>query len=173
MRNGPSRNRTPLAYARGSVSPVLGRWIRFNAVGFLGIFIQLAALGLLKDGLGLHYLAATALAVEAAVLHNFAWHEQWTWRDRTRGAGAIQTLLRLLRFNASTGLISILANVALMRLLVGWLGLDYLPANVLAIALCSLANFAASEWFAFAPVRVAVPIAGTLPPPAPPFPPPQ
>ena len=27
---------------------------------------------------------ATALAVEAALLHNFVWHQQVTWRDRTR-----------------------------------------------------------------------------------------
>ncbi len=41
-----------------------------------GVF---AALTLL---LGPHYLVATALAVEMAVLHNFFWHRRWTWADR-------------------------------------------------------------------------------------------
>ena len=142
------------------------RFLRFNVVGFAGIIVQLAVLAALTGAFGMHYLAATALAVEAAVLHNFLWHERWTWRDRTRGAAARETLARLLRFNLSTGLISILANLFLMRLLAGWLGLPYLPANMLAIALCTLANFAASEWFAFAPARVSAPISETAGPPA-------
>jgi putative flippase GtrA len=47
------------------------RWLRFNAVGALGICIQLAVLAFLRSGLGMNYLLATALAVEATVLHNF------------------------------------------------------------------------------------------------------
>ena len=50
-------------------------------MGLIGFALQLGVLALLLR-LGLHYLAATALAVELAVLHNFAWHERWTWRDR-------------------------------------------------------------------------------------------
>ena len=35
----------------------------------------------------MHYLPATALAVEATtVLHSFVWHQRWTWRDRRRTA---------------------------------------------------------------------------------------
>lgn len=144
------------------------RFVRFNAVGLLGILVQLGFLGALTGAFGMQYLAATALAVEAAVLHNFLWHERWTWRDRTRGACVRETLVRLLRFNASTGLVSILANVFLMRLLAGWLGLHCLPANMLALALCTLANFAASEWFTFRPERVSAPTSETAAPPAPP-----
>lgn len=122
------------------------RWLRFNAVGAIGIVVQLAALAAFKLA-GLHYLIATALAVECAVLHNFVWHQRWTWRDRpadTRG-----TLARLLRFNLSNGALSILSNVVLMRVLVGTFGLHYLAANVVAIAITSLANFLASEYFVF------------------------
>lgn len=129
------------------------RFFRFQAVGVVGIWVQLGVLAALTEGFGMQYLAATGMAVEAAVLHNFLWHERWTWRERTRGAAAGETLARLLRFHLSTGLGSILANLFLMRLLVGGLGLAYLPANLLAIALCAAANFAASEWFAFAPER--------------------
>ena len=57
------------------------RWLKFNFVGALGIGVQLAALATLTT-LGLRYLAATALAVETAVVHNFLWHERMTWRDR-------------------------------------------------------------------------------------------
>ena len=127
---------------------LLIRWLKFNAVGAAGIAVQLAALALLKGALHVHYLAATALAVEAAVLHNFFWHERFTWRDRPAG-GVRARLARLARFHAGNGLISILGNLAIMRLLVGQAHLNWFTANLIAIAVCSLANFAAGHWFVF------------------------
>ena len=47
------------------------RWWIFNLVGVLGFALQLALLFLIKRFLGVPYLVATVLAVEAAVLHNF------------------------------------------------------------------------------------------------------
>jgi len=123
-------------------------WLRFNVVGALGIVVQLLILAGLIDGLGLNYLWATLVAVEAAILHNFAWHECWTWADRT-GHRPGDLLVRLVRFNVVTGLTSILGNLILMRLFVGTLRLHYLAANLLSIALCYVLNFAASEWFVF------------------------
>jgi putative flippase GtrA len=131
------------------------RFLRFNGVGMVGFALQLALLAVLLR-LGLNYLAATAIAVELTVLHNFAWHERWTWRDRTArtsragpstwlGAGRA----RLWRFHASNGLISLAGNLLLMRLLVGLLGLPALPANLLAVLLCALVNFTASDRFVF------------------------
>jgi putative flippase GtrA len=57
--------------------------------------------------------------------------------------------LRLVRFHAGNGAISILGNLALMRLFVGSLHIHHYVASGLAIALCALLNFAASEWFVF------------------------
>ena len=127
------------------------RWLRFNLVGAIGIVVQLAALGILNGVLGLDYLPATALAVEAAVLHNFVWHERFTWADRS-SLSRRQALARLLRFNLTTGAVSILGNLLLMRLLVGQAHLPALPANLMSIAACSLANFLASEYMVFRPV---------------------
>ena len=36
-----------------------------------------------------------------------------------------------------------------MRLFAGVLGMKHLFANALAIVICSIANFAAGEWFVF------------------------
>ena len=60
---------------------------------------------------------------------------------------------RLLRFHAGNGAISILGNLALMRLFVGSLHINHYVARALAIALCSVMNFAASEWFVFRKYR--------------------
>ena len=122
------------------------RWLKFNAVGAIGILVQLAALAVLKSGLRVPVLAATALAVEIAVLHNFVWHELWTWKDR-RGMGSV--VARLIRFNLGNGLVSLVVNVALMELLVGRFHVQYLLSNLVAIAAGSLANFLVSEFLVF------------------------
>lgn len=129
---------------------LIRRVLKFQTVGAIGIVVQLVALVLLKSVLGLHYMLATALAVEVAVLHNFCWHERWTWVERTRQSPGVGLVLRrLVGFNLTTGLVSIVSNLVLMRLLVGSFHLHYLVANVVAIATCSLANFLFSELFVF------------------------
>jgi len=124
------------------------RWLKFNTVGAVGIGVQLAFLALLVHGFRLHYLAATALAVEAAVLHNFFWHWKWTWADRQR-AGSVSPGSALLRFHLTNGLVSIAGNILLMRILAGTWNLPPVFANLLSIALCSLVNFFLSDRFVF------------------------
>jgi putative flippase GtrA len=126
-------------------STTLLRWLKFNAVGAAGIAVQLAALAFLKSGIGLNYLFATTIAVECAVLHNFVWHERFTWADRKAHA----RLERLAKFNLSNGAVSIIGNLALMKLLAGSLGLNYFLANILSITVCSLLNFVVSDTFVF------------------------
>ena len=128
---------------------LLLRWFKFNAVGAVGIAVQLAALALFKSGLGWPLEYATSAAVEVAVLHNFFWHERWTWGER-RG-GWRETLSRLVRFNLTTGLLSIVANVVFTRLLVDRFRVPYLAANLMAIALTSIGNFLVSEYLVFRP----------------------
>jgi putative flippase GtrA len=217
----------------------LMRWWRFNLVGAIGIGVQFAALFVVKGVLHFNYLAATAVAVEAAVVHNFVWHDQFTWADRTRSdrtnlantrpdrrmpdrrrpssdpllhnsdaetsqtvpvaeklclgwcsafSAAIRlsfsakalaaevhkthvpagrtlcaalkrcatqspycpSIARFLRFNLTVGAVSIIGNLALMKVMVGIGGMNYLVANGIAIGLCSLANFLVSENWVFA-----------------------
>ncbi|HET7618525.1 MAG TPA: GtrA family protein [Vicinamibacterales bacterium] len=130
------------------------RWIRFNAVGLIGVALQLGLLaGLLREGV--HYLAATSIAVEATLLHNFLWHERWTWRDRPAGANA--RLTRLWRFHALNGAISLGGNLLLMEWLSGHLGMPALAANAIAIAVSATLNFAAGDRLVFRNVRSSAP----------------
>ena len=126
-------------------STLFYRWVRFSAVGATGIAVQASTLALLLRVAGLHYLFATALAVEASVLHNFVWHRRWTWADR-QGASA---RVMLLRFNLTTGAVSIAGNLILMIVLVAGAGLSAFVANMVTIAICSLVNFAVSDKFVF------------------------
>ena len=122
------------------------RWLRFSIVGAMGIFVQLAVLSALTR-LGCNYLLATAIAVEAAVLHNFIWHQRFTWLDR--GADDSELLRRLFRFHLSNGGISLAGNLLLMRLLVGGVGFPVVQANFLSLSACWFANFLASDRWVF------------------------
>jgi putative flippase GtrA len=128
--------------------PAGRRWFVFNAVGVLGFGVQIGVLAILVRLTGAHYLVATAIAVEAAVIHNFIWHQHWTWRDR-RGLLPKTRLLRLARFHLSNGVISLGGNLAIVRVLTGGTGLDPVLANIVAIVACSLANFMASDLLVF------------------------
>ncbi len=130
----------------------LRRWLRFNAVGAAGVAVQASMLTVLVSLGGMHYLAATAIAVESAVIHNFLWHWRWTWADRT-GPESHGFFVSLLRFHLGNGLVSLTGNLAFMRLLVGTAGMNPIAANLLSIALCSLLNFLLSDRWVFLPVR--------------------
>jgi len=116
------------------------RWAKFNAVGAVGVVVQLGVLAVLLQ-LGVHYLVATALAVEAAVLQNYYWHTRWTWKGRDGS---------LWRFHLANGLLSLISNLVWMRMFTGWLGIPPLPANLMAIALTSTANFLLGDRWVFA-----------------------
>ena len=123
-----------------------GRVRAFIIVGALGFGVQLAVLaGAVR--LGMPLALATAIAVEAAVLHNFTWHERWTWRHRTPRRG---WPMRLLRFHTSNALVSLAVNVALTWTIVRAFHLAPALANALAVGVASLANFTAADRWVFA-----------------------
>lgn len=117
------------------------RLLKFNLVGLAGIVVQLAVLRLLSGQM--HYLLATALAVEAAVLHNFWWHWKWTWAERGTSG------MSFWRFQTTTGVISILGNLFGMQLLAGYLHVPLLVANLSSIALVYVFNFVVSDRYVF------------------------
>jgi putative flippase GtrA len=129
---------------------VLARWGRFNLVGAVGMAVQLGTLALLDHVWPGHYLWATAAALEATLLHNFVWHLNYTWRDRRRHAGVLG---QCLRFHLANGAVSLVGNLALMRLLVEGARMPVLPANALAILACSLVNFALGDQWVFGGLR--------------------
>lgn len=122
-------------------------WLRFNAVGLLGFALQLSILGLLVHSFELPLPFATLLAVETALLHNFVWHEKWTWAvgGKSQHSG---TFSRLLRFHAA-GAVSIAGNVVLTTGLAQFTPVPVVIANALAATACALVNFFLARNFVF------------------------
>jgi putative flippase GtrA len=129
----------------------------FVVVGMFGFVLQLAVLYWLATVVRLPYGLATLLAVEAAIVHNFFWHERITWADRRREAGS--SAQRLLRFHLGTGLTSLLGNLAVTTFAVEALHLPALLANAMAVGTTSLANFLVADRYVFSSTSATVIVA--------------
>lgn len=118
----------------------------FVIVGWLGFVVQLASVLLFARVIGVPILIATAGSVVVAVLHNFAWHVLWTWRDRA-GPRAFR---RLVHFTLATGSSSIASNVAAVAVLAGICHMDPLVATTTAVAATSVLNYWLCDRYVFA-----------------------
>lgn len=149
------------------------RWLTFTLAGTAGFAVQIGAMAALTQIAGLHYLVATAIAVELAILCNFAWHERWTWRDRLappkllgEGWPAVRSRerwARLLRFNALTAVTSIAGSVFLTAVFVEMASLPPIAANIASVFALGLVNFAGANTLVFraAAVVALTAVAGT------------
>lgn len=146
--SGNSPGRVSQSAGSWPASGAVRRWVLFYAVGAMGMVVQLSVLGILTRGLGLHFLVGTGLAVWVAILHNFLWHENWTWAERTC-AGRSHRWRRLARFHLSSGIVSLTGNLFLMQLFVSYCEMGQMPACLLSIAGCSILNFYASDRLVF------------------------
>ncbi len=120
---------------------------RFVAIGGLGFAVQMGVAAALL-AVGLTPLAATILAIEAAILHNHAWHRRWAWRDR---AGAMPWPLTLTRAHAGAGGTSLVVGTATVAALSGWV--TPLAAQAMAVAVCAVANYWLADRWVFARPR--------------------
>jgi putative flippase GtrA len=118
-------------------------FVRFNAVGTIGFLVQVGTL-IALDRVGVPLALGTVIAVEAAILHNFAWHERWTWAGMANGTRRG----RLARFHVSNGLISIAGNVLIIGALAA-AGTPVVAASVAAGLTCACLNFATAHLWVF------------------------
>ena len=127
-------------------SQIGARFARFGLTGLIGAGLQLVLFDLLLKEFRLPAGIAAAIAVELTLCNNFIWHEQFTWGDRPAG-GFRQGLVRLWRFHAANGLVSLAGNAALTWCLVEKMNAPVLPSALMAIAICAPVNFlVADRW---------------------------
>lgn len=118
------------------------RFLRFAIVGFSGVFVDMAILYLLHDGIfHLPLTRSKIIAAEFAIFNNFLWNDIWTFGDiSTQQRSQKKRIKRFLKFNliCLTGLI---LNVVLLNLLYNLLGLNEYLANLIAIGIVTFWNF--------------------------------
>jgi dolichol-phosphate mannosyltransferase len=136
---------------------------RFTAVAVAGFVLQTAVLEGLTAA-GLHYLPATLVAVEAAILHNYVWHERWTWRDRGTPPGS--RAARLARYHGLTAAVSLGGQALTVMVLTGGLGLRPSISSALAVVALGGLTYAGAGRFVFPPPAATRPDGAGIPRPA-------
>ncbi len=121
-------------------SPDNRRVAWFAAVGITGIIVNLAALFIFTEGVGLHYAISAVIAIELSIINNFLCNDVVTFADRRRGT----MLGRLVRFN-TVALVTLVVNLGVLAALVEWVGMHYLPAEVIAILVAFALNFRGND----------------------------
>lgn len=124
--------------------------VRWAAVGVLGFVVQSVVLWTLVRLVLMPLPVATALAVASAVVHNYCWHERWTWADRS-ARGALERIVRFGKFCGVAGFLSVLGNAWLTTMVASWWDDSILIANLTAVLTLAVANWLLADSFVFAP----------------------
>ncbi|AUA12871.1 MULTISPECIES: GtrA family protein [Streptomyces] len=137
---GNARRRTGILSralpARNPMAGMPGLALRFAVVGGGGVVVNTLVLYALYHWAGLPLLAASSIAVELAVVHNYLLNDRWTF------AAGDPSLRRFIKFN-----ITVLGGLGVNVLIVWTLvrtGMHLLLANCLGIAAAFAVNFASS-----------------------------
>jgi dolichol-phosphate mannosyltransferase len=123
------------------------RVARFALVGLSGVGVNSGMLWLLHDKAGLPLAAASALAIETAIWNNFLLNDAWTFASGQRRR---PWWTRALAFHLTAASAATI-NLSLLLLLVTWPGLNYLIANLIAIAAAAGVNYGFSALWTWRP----------------------
>jgi dolichol-phosphate mannosyltransferase len=119
----------------------LDRLRRFCTVGVTGVVVNETTLWFLTAISGLYYLYSSIVATEVAIITNFLLNEFWTFRDKAqRSRGLLNGFRRVLKFNWICAVGAIL-NIAALWILTGWVGINYLLSNLVAIGISTIWNY--------------------------------
>jgi dolichol-phosphate mannosyltransferase len=123
-------------------------FLKFCAVGFSGVIVNMGLLWLLTELAGLYYLVSAAFSIETSILSNFTLNELWTFRDR--GEASLASILRrALRFNM-VSLTALVINLAILWGLTQALGINYHISSLIGIGGATLWNFGVNNHWTWA-----------------------
>ena len=117
--------------------------VKFCVVGGTGFLVNLTVFAVVTEVLGLHHLAAAAVAYVVAVTNNFLWNRYWTFKARHGHPG-----FQAARFFAVSTSAALLA-AAILEVLVSQLGVPELPAQAVSIILATPLNFVGNKMWSF------------------------
>ena len=110
--------------------------ICFSLVGLSGVGVNMAVYMYLT-GLSVHYLAAAVVSFVGAVTNNFIWNMVWTFKGRAKDKSVKRKYLSF--FAIST--VSLGINLLVLKVLVEYVLLSVVTAQLAAIMIVSSLNF--------------------------------
>jgi dolichol-phosphate mannosyltransferase len=119
----------------------LGRFLRFGLVGLGGLGVDMIALYVLFDGLGLGLTRSALLAAEIAIINNFYWNDRWTFGDLAKSQQKWPMVFkRFLKFNIVC-IMGLILKVFLLNFFFNGLQVNVYVANLMAISIVTFWNF--------------------------------
>ena len=128
-----------LGKAFGEISRDNYRMVRFFIVGAGGVAVNTFFLWLFTEILGVYYIISSIIAIEIAIMSNFAMNNYWTFDDRNR-----HNRESLLRRAGKYNIVSYSGdwiNVVVIYLLTSIFGIYYLASNIIGIASAVLLKY--------------------------------
>ncbi len=119
-----------------------GDLVRFAAVGAVGYVVNLLVFALLERSLRAGHTASATGAFAVAVLNNYAWNRQWTFRTRAGPVGR-----QAVRF-AAVSVAGLVADLATLHLLVR-LGTPSIAAQAVGVVVAMPVTFLGSRLWSF------------------------
>jgi len=123
-------------------------------VGLSGVIVNNGLLWLLVENTLLPFYLCSLMAIETSILTNFLLNDNWTWIDKREG----NFFHRFLRYNTSTAFSSIFINITILLLFKEWIGLAYLPANLIGIGCGMISNFILNSIWTYGHKRLILPL---------------
>jgi dolichol-phosphate mannosyltransferase len=117
------------------------RFARFAAVGLSGIIVNTLALAMFTEIFHIYYLVSAVLATQLSTLWNFLLTEFWVFADR-RGTGSIG--VRMIGFFVLNNALLVVRGPTL-SLLVQHLGMNYIIANLISIAIATVVRYLVAD----------------------------
>lgn len=129
------------------------QFLRFAAVGAIGVLVNLAVLFALVEWTGLWYLEAAMAAFMVAVTVNYAGNRLWTFRDSSglgqrRSADMRDVTVRYCQF-LSISVMALFVNLAVLYMFVELGELWYFSGQMLGILVATVVNFAGNRYWTF------------------------
>ena len=119
---------------------------KFLVVGGTGVLVNSLTLFLLFQWTHVSLVVASILAAELAIGNNFWWNDRWTFSRKQL------SLRRFAQFNL-VSLFGLVLTTGTLWVLVHYLGLYYLAANLVGIALAAIWGFAANSLWTWGGAR--------------------
>lgn len=122
------------------------QFIKFCIVGGIGTIVNLAILYAMVEFLKISYIFGATIAFVVAVINNYILNKLWTFKDKRTGKTFITK--QWIKF-LSISVISLGANLAALYLLVEFLNLWYIFAQIIAILASLGINFIGNKKWTF------------------------
>lgn len=119
-------------------------FLKYAAVGFSGVFVNLFFLYTLTESFHIYYLVSEIFAFTIATFWNFVINKVWTFREGIKD----RFIVKGTKFFTVAG-VALLVNIFFLWFFTAVAGIYYLLSQILASAFTLMTNFSGNKFWTF------------------------